>query len=130
MIRFNIYYGNGNIIFYEFSEKFGEKLLNQPNLAFNIFYGKNELDMTDYYIHNKFIKKEVYIKSLNSLNNFYSNIYMTFMEDQLINYILYRTAKSFYYFKIIGYYYNKNSISITKNLFKLNKIKLVFFSFI
>ena len=52
---------------------------------------------------------------------------MTLMEDQLFNYILYRTAKSFYYIKIIGYYYNRNSISITKNSFKLNKIKLVFF---
>ena len=127
MIRFNIYSGNGNIMYYKFSEEFGEKPLNQPNLAFNIFYGNNELEMTDYHIYNKFIKKEVFIKSLNSLNNFFSNIYMTLMEDQLFNYILYRTAKSFYYIKIIGYYYNRNSISITKNSFKLNKIKLVFF---
>ena len=55
---------------------------------------------------------------------------MTLMEDQLFNYILYRTAKSFYYIKIIGYYYNRNSISITKNSFILNNIKFgLIFSF-
>lgn len=101
--------------------------MNQPEISYNIFYLNNELIITDYNIYNKFIKKEVYIKSLNSLNNFYLNIYMILMEDQLMNYILHRTAKSFYFLKIIGYYYyNSNSISITKNEYKFNKIKEIF----
>ena len=48
------------------------------------------------------------------------------MEDQIINYILHRTAKSFYFLKNIGYLYKGSSISITKNLFKINKLKLIF----
>ena len=100
--------------------------MNQPELSYNIFYLNNKLVNTDYFIYNKFIKKEVYIKTLNSLNNYYQNIYMIYMEDQIINYILHKTAKSFYFLKNIGYLYKTSSISITRNLFKINKLKLIF----
>ena len=56
-------------------------------------------------------------------------MYMTYYEDQIINYILHRTAKSFYYLMNIGYYYLGNSMSITKNVDKSNKI-LILFTFI
>ena len=125
IIRFNIY--NGKVIFFnKYSEEFKKKKLNQPDLSYNIFYLNNELIKTDYFIYNKFIKKEVYIKTLNSLNNYYQNIYMILMEDQIINYILHRTAKSFYFLKKIGYLYKGSSISITKNAFKINKLRLIF----
>lgn len=122
MIRFNSYHRDGFIINNKFSENFRKKFSRQPETSYIIFYLNNELERTDYSIVNKFIKKEVYIKSLNSLNNFYSNMYMIFMEDQFINYILHRTCKSFYFLKTIGYYYRRNTISITKNLLKYNKI--------
>ena len=92
-----------------------------------MFYLNNELEMTDSIIYNKFIKKEVYIKALNSLTNYYSNIYMILMEDQIMDFILYRTAKSFYFLKNIGYFHKASSISITKNSFKINNLKLIFF---
>ena len=79
--------------------------------------------MVDYSINNKFIKKEVYIKTLNALNNFFLNIYMTFMEDQVLNYILHRTAKSLYFSKKIGFFYLQNTISITKNINKISLLK-------
>ena len=74
--------------------------------------------MIDYYIYNKFIKREVYIKALNELNHYYLNMYMIYLEDQVINYILHRTAKSFYFLKNIGYYHKRSSTSIITNLFK------------
>ena len=80
----------------------------------------------DFAINNKFIKKEVYIKALNSLNHFYLNMYMTFMEDQIMNYILKRTAKSFYYSRKIGYFYLPNTISITKNVYKISLLRIKF----
>ena len=36
-------------------------------------------------------------------------------EDNLINFILFKKANSFYYMKCIGYYYIKNNKSITRN---------------
>ena len=39
---------------------------------------------------------------------------MLVFEDGVINFMLYRTVKSFYYLKKLGYYYIKNNESITK----------------
>ena len=129
MIRFSIYAGNDEITFEEFVKKFGNKQVIQSEIPTNIFYGSNELHVIDLYITNKFIKKEVYIKSLNLLNNYYLNLYMTYKEDSMINYLLYRTAKSFYIFKKIGYYYIKHTQSITNNILKISELR-VKFSFI
>ena len=45
-------------------------------------------------------------------------------EDQLINYILHRIVKSFYYLNKIGYHYITNKLSITKTSFEIDKRKL------
>ena len=93
-----------------------------------MFYGSNnELEMIDGYINNKFIKREVYIKSLNILDNFYKDMYITYMEDAMITFIIYRNAKSFFFLKKIGYYYLRNSLSINKNINKISELKLKFF---
>ena len=91
-----------------------------------MFYGSNELFIIDYYIHNKFIKKELFIKAINSLNKLYLNIYITLWEDTIISYILYRNSQSFCSFKKTGYFYIKNSQSITKNMFKISQLKIKF----
>ena len=122
MIRFDSYRGNKHKI--KFTDIKENILLYQPELQTYLFYGKNELD---FYVNNKMIKKELFIKALNSLNNFYLNIYMTFLEDQLMLFILYKTAKSFYYLRKYGYYYKKNTISICNNMFKLSKLKMKFY---
>ena len=105
LIRFNIYEGNGEISLNNVAKQYQEKFLEQPKLSTYSFYTNNELKKNDYFIHNKFIKKNVYIKALNNLNNFFLNIFLTLMEDQIINEILLRTAKSFYFLKNIGYYH-------------------------
>ena len=91
-----------------------------------MYYGNFNLQIIDSYINNKFIKKIVYIKALNALNNFYLNMYMTYMEDSLMNYLLHRTAKSLYFIKKIGYRYKRNSESITRTIFKMPQMKLKF----
>ena len=55
-------------------------------------------------------------------------MYITYSEDTIINYILYRMAKSYLFLNNIGYYYIKNNLSITNNLFKKSnfKIKYIF----
>ena len=102
--------------------------IQQPRLSTYIFYFNYEIKKREFYIWNKFIKKEIYIKSLNSLNKFYFNMYVSYMEDQIMNYILYRNAKSLYYINNIGYYYILNSMSICKR--KLNTEKITIFKFI
>ena len=53
---------------------------------------------------------------------------MTSLEDNLMNFILLRTAKSFYFLKRIGYNYKRTNESITKKLFLISQrqIKFIF----
>ena len=51
---------------------------------------------------------------------------MTIYEDQIINYILLKNAKSLYFLNHIGYYYFLNSMSICKQPSKIIKNKTLF----
>ena len=113
MIRFNIYVGNDNIFFDYFVNKLKVKAIFQPELTTYLFYGLNKLEQIDFNLSNKFIKRDVYIRALNSINIFYLNQYMINYEDGLMNYMLYRIAKSFVFIKKIGYYYLLNNQSIS-----------------
>ena len=126
IIRFNLYLGNKEISFGQYIKKIPNTKVYQPELATYLYYGINELRIIDLSLSNKFIKKEVYIKAIILLNKFYLNLYMIYMEDSIINFILYRIAKSFFNFNIIGYYYIKHSESITNNLQKIDKLKIKF----
>ena len=125
MIRYDLYYGNKHKI--KFTDIKESIIVYQPELQKYLFYSKNELKKFDFRVNNKMIEKELFIKALNSLNNFYLNIYMALFEDQLIIFILYKTAKSFYYLRKYGYYYKVNTISIRYKAFKLSIMKMKFY---
>ena len=72
-------------------------------------------DSIDTSITNKFIKKK-FFKVLNSLENIYLNLHITYMEDTLVNYILYKVAKSFLFLHISGYYYIRGEENITTKI--------------
>ena len=99
--------------------------LKQPELSTNLFYKNNELLRREFVIWNKLIKKEIYLLSLNSINKFYLNMYITLNEDQIMNYFLLRSAKSLYYINNIGYYYIQNSMSITRRLLLGNALNFI-----
>lgn len=113
IIRFNIYIGNENIFFDYYVNKLKVKPIFQPELKTYLFYGLNTLEQIDFNLSNKFVKRDVFIRVLNSINKFYLNQYMINYEDGLMNYMLYRTGKSFLFIKRIGYYYLLNNQSIS-----------------
>ena len=114
MIRFNLLDKSTNNLFFEFYvNNLDNRVIYQPELSVYLFYGMGYLEQNDFNLSNKFIKRLAYIRALNSMNEFYLNQYMTNLEDGMMNYILYRTVNSFYFLKKIGYYYIKNSESIT-----------------
>ena len=115
IINFDLYIGNKQIFMNEIIKNIESKPIYQPELSTYIFYGKGHLEQIDVCLHNKLVKKEIYINSLNSINKYYLNQYMNNWEDSLINYMLFKKANSFYYMKYIGYYYIKNNNSITRN---------------
>ena len=79
IIRFTTYDRDGKIDYYKYVLKLGNKPVFQPKLSTNIYYRYNELEMIDYTISNVIIKKEVYIKALYLLNDFYLNTYIIYM---------------------------------------------------
>ena len=120
IIRFNRYIGDKQKVFHDIENK----IIRQPELSTLIFYENNELERMDSWITNKLIKKDIYIRALNTLNNYYLNLYIKFSEDVMMNYILYRSSKLLYCIKKIGYYHIKSSNSITKTLFMFSKVKI------
>ena len=132
MIRYNIYNGNKKI-FIDFNVNKFRKIY-QPELSLYLFYGLGELTEIDYFIWNKFIKKDIFISSLKKIDDYYLNQNMIDCEDGLINFMLHRTAKSYYFFKKIGYYYLLNNNSITyknkENFKKRLKSNFLYFKFI
>ena len=125
IIRFNVYEGNNKINLDFIVNKIINKVIYQPKLSLYLFYGLGKLEQLDYYITNKMIKKELFVKSLNLIDKYYLNKYMIDCEDGLINFILYRLSNSFYFINDIGYYYiiNKESITMANKLSFKKRLK-------
>ena len=115
IVNYYLYIGNKKLFMNEIIRNIESRPIHQPELSTYIFYGKGYLEQIDVCLHNKLIKKEIYLNTLNSINKYYLNQYMNNWEDILINFMLFKKANSFYYMKYIGYYYIKNSKSITRN---------------
>ena len=126
IIRFNTYLGRGKLFLNNFAKNHEDRPIVQPELSTYVFYGNKEIKRIDFYVTNKFIKKKIYIKALNSLNIFYYNMYMTIMEDQIMNFLIHRVAKSFYYINKIGYRYYNSKKSIYNNKILISELHLKF----
>ena len=124
IVRFKLYLGKGIIHLNEIVKFLKNNPIYQPKLSTYIFYGNNELEIIDFGLCNKFFKREVYIRAINLLKKTYFNKYILYSEDSLINYMIYRIAKSFFFIKKIGYYYVHNYLSITNNLFSKSELKI------
>ena len=99
MIRFNIYKGESNIFFNHIVNRLKISPIYQPELTTYLFYALGTLEQIDFNLSNKFIKRETYIRALNSMTEFYLNQYMINLEDGIMNYMLYRSSKSLYFIK-------------------------------
>ena len=134
LIRFNIYEGYGKIVLDILDNNHLNKTIFQPELSLYLFYGLGRLEELDYFITNKFIKRDIVVKALNLIDYYYLNQFMIDCEDGLINFILYRISNSYIFFRKIGYYYIKNEQSITKengdNFLKRLKSNFLYLKFI
>ena len=130
MIRFNIYKGKGNIYSSSIINKLKSLPIRQPELSTYLFYGLGKLSQIDFNVSSKFIKRTPFILVLNYLEKYYLYIFMIIFEDGLMNYMLYRTVKSFYLLKKIGYYYIQNEESITKKDKKIPLVQYLNFKYI
>jgi len=126
MLRFNLYIGQKSIFFPNCANPTPSRAVFKPEVQTFLFYATKIVRQIDFNVSNKFVKREVLIKALNLLSKEYLNMYITSFEDGILNYLLYRTAKSFYFLKKIGYYYIRNPHSISIKGFKPETLKFVF----
>ena len=129
IIRYNLFDQRENDIFYNsIVNKLDSRRIEQPELFYYLFYGVGKLKQIDFNLANKFIKREAYIRALNSINSFYLKQYMINFEDGIMNFILYKTSRSYYFLKNIGYFYirNNQSITISQNINYNNRLKFIF----
>ena len=115
LIRFNIYKGNNKIDLNKIVNSLKEGPIYQPLLNLYLYYGTGNLKVVDFYITNKLIKRNLFIRTLTKINNFFLNQFMIDCEDGLINFMLYKTSNSLFFIKKIGYYYIQQATSITKS---------------
>jgi glycosyltransferase involved in cell wall biosynthesis len=93
------------------------------DIGFCKFLDKNQLNVEDIWITNKFIKKNVFIKAY---NNFKSKIYLykwNYHEDNIWSKLIYKYSNSHLIFKKPIYVVLRNTGSLMANL-KHNKIEL------
>lgn len=126
MIRFNIYLGKGTIMLNNVIKGIKRRPVYQPELSTYLFYGKGFLCHIDHNLSNKFIEKKAYIRALNYLSDYYLNLYLIYFEDGIMNYILYRIVKSFYFIRKLGYFYIINNQSITLSKVSREYFKSIF----
>ena len=125
LIRFHIYLGKKKIFYLKHLFYLPSKAIYQPELSTYLFYAKKFVFQIDFNVSNKFINREALIRALNYISkNLF--LYITRFEDGILNYLLYRASKSFYFSKKIAYYYILNRDSITKKKYKISDLKCTF----
>ena len=115
LIRFNMY-SDPKFIFNIINDNLTNPIY-QPKLKNLLIYGLGYQKLVDGIISNKFIKRIIYIRSLDNIKKYYLDKYMPYFEDGLINFSLHLNANSLYLLKRLGYFYifNKKSISHSVN---------------
>ena len=116
LIRFNMH--SDRYFIFDLIDIHLKKLIFQPELRTYLIYGYGYQKFVDGIISNKFIRKTLYLISLNNIEEYFINQKMIYFEDGLINLALHFNAKSLYLLNHIGYYYtfNKDSVSHFINL--------------
>ena len=122
-IRFNLYKGNNIIDLEKIVNSLKEGPFYKPLLNLFLYYLNRNHKLIDFYITNKLIKRNLFIKALININKFFLNQFMIDCEDGLINFMLYKISNSLFFTKKIGYYYIRQNTSITRSQNFITRIR-------
>jgi glycosyltransferase involved in cell wall biosynthesis len=94
---------NTNNHFYALNEKTKDSIIYQPELSEEMFYGSGRLKQINYFIYNKIIKRDAFLKSLIYIGDetLKENLYIH--EDLIQLFCLLRVANSLLYIDNVGY---------------------------
>jgi len=108
--------------YFRYSKWWDIKPIYQPKLSSFMYYGKGYLQQIDFHLTGKLIKKEAFIKTINSISDYYLKNHISVNEDGIMNFMLLKKAKSLKYIHFYGYIYDTNPNSVISALSKnINK---------
>lgn len=114
---------------FKISEITKKGIIYQPELGDQMFYGKGYLEQTNYYVLNKIIKTEIFLKALLLIGDDVLKIKLFFNEDLLQLFCLLRVSNSFLFIEHTGYiHFNReeNKLSLVKNSHNPGFANLIF----
>ena len=128
ILQFRAYWGD-DLEVYQYYEEYGFKhktsIITQPELSKLMYYeyeNENKTLQTEYNLWGKLIKKELYLRVLDNIKDYYLKQHMTLHEDGLIIFILFKIAKTYLFIEEFGMFYVRNENSSLANLRKNKNI--------
>ena len=122
IIQYQMYSGDFNNSFYCNIIKRKSEIIYQPELSSLMYYEDGYLHQTEYHVCGKLIKRNIFLETIRSIDNYYLNQSMSLHEDGLILFILFKTANSYLFLDEYGLLYYYNEYSTLRNIRKAEKI--------
>ena len=122
ILQFQVYYADLPKLILLSEVQRSTEPIYQPKLSDLMYYEKGYLHQTEFVIWGKIVKKDIFLKVVNSLNDYYLNQNMCLHEDGLLLFILFKKANSYLLIKDYGMLYIPNENNTMSNLRKQHKI--------
>lgn len=103
--------------------KKNNEIIRQPELSTYIYQKENNtiVRLIDGFICAKFIKSNIYKKSIQYLRDLIFTEKINYGEDRIVNFVLFKIANSFKFIEEYGFIYYNNPSSITNSLNNISK---------
>ena len=133
IIRFDAFYRTEEFIekyyYYDYFKR--NQVITQPEIFKQTFYELDgEIKQHNLFLWGKIIRRELFLELLDNLTDHYKKQYWTLYEDNAIDFVLLKFAKTYSYIEANGYIYcynNKSSFTNKNNRNKANRsVKDVF----
>ena len=134
MIEFTVYYEDeeNNILYFPNNHEsnhyhnYSKNIIYQPELSNLLFRDPQNHNYSHVFcrsIWNKMVKKEIYLKTINFIQNYFNkNLYFVFAEDTIMNILNFQFSSNYSNVNIPGYMYYRRKNSISHGNININLI--------
>jgi len=124
IVQFRAYWGYELDDYFEYDDygfRHKTSIITQPELSKLMYYEyehENKTLQTEYNLWGKLIKRDIFLKTLKNISEYYLSQHMSLHEDGLILFILFKVATSYLFLEEFGMFYVRNYNSSLANLRK------------
>jgi glycosyltransferase involved in cell wall biosynthesis len=126
ILQFRAYWGPEKYLddYYKYDDygfRHKTSIITQPELSKLMYYEyehENKTLQTEYNLWGKLIKRDIFLKTLKNISEYYLSQHMSLHEDGLILFILFKVATSYLFLEEFGMFYVRNYNSSLANLRK------------